>query len=265
MTDAATLGSSVAYSAAAGSVQWEGREVANRGVFERYMRDVVRPRVTDEASSFDIELQGLATTDMETRFVERLLGTAADWEGWEIGEAFAECALRDDAGRQVHWPWNMVRDRRTPRASLPGADLVGFHCNGPEVSLLVGEVKTSSDARTPPGVMTGSGGMEWQIEQSIVRLDVQLTLLQWLNARCRSEPHGALFQKAVQRYVESEGNALLLVGVLLRDTPPSERDLKARGEALSRQVADPTRIDLVAWYLPVPISDWPALVQADAP
>ena len=197
--------------------------------------------------------------------MERLLDTAADWEGWEIGEAFAECALLDDAGRQVHWPWNMVRDRRTPRASLPGADLVGFHCNGPEVSLLIGEVKTSSDIRTPPGVMSGSDGMAWQLEQSIVRLDVQLALLQWLNARCRSGPHGELFQNAVQQYVESEGKALLLVGVLLRDTPPNERDLKACGETMSHQVADPTRIDLIAWYLPVPISDWPALVQAGAP
>lgn len=237
----------------------------DRGGFEGYMREVVRPRLTDEASSFDTELQDLATTGVETRFVERLLLAATGPESWEVGEAFAECALRDDAGCQAHWPWNMVRDRRTPRASLPGADLVGFLSDGQEVLILIGEVKTSSDARTPPGVMSGRGGMAWQLEQSIVRLEVQRTLLQWLHARCQSESLGELYRKAVERYLESEGKALVLVGVLLRDTRPSELDLESRGEVLSRWAADPTRIDLIAWYLPVPISDWPALVEVGGP
>ena len=239
--------------------------MGDRAGFERYMREVVRPRITDEASAFDTELQGLATTGVEIQFVERLLHAVAEPEGWEVGEVFAECALQDDASRQVHWPWNMVRDRRAPRASLPGADSVGFLCDGEEVFLLIGEVKTSSDVRTPPGVMSGRGGMAWQLEQNVVRLDVQRTLLQWLHARCQSQSLGELYRKAVERYLESQGKALALVGVLLRDTHPSELDLRARGEALSHRVADPTRVDLFAWYLPVPISGWPALVRAGGP
>ena len=247
-------------------MQWEGRVIDDQERFGRYMRGVVRPRITDKASSFGTELQGLATTGLEIRFVERLLQAVPDPEGWEIGEAFAECALRDDSDRQVHWPWNTVRDRRTPRANLPGADLVGFYCDGSDVFLLFGEVKTSSDAHTPPGVMSGSGGMAWQLERSAIRLDVQYALLQWLYARCRSESHHReLYRKAVERYLKSEGKELLLVGVLIRDTTPSERDLKARGEALSNRINDPTRVDLIAWYLPVPIPDWPALMQVGAP
>lgn len=260
MTSSVALGSSVAYSGAVKSVQWEGRDVEHHVAFERYMREVVGPRVTDEASSFVTELRGLATTGVEVSFVERLLHAVPVPEGWEVGEAFAECALRDDADRRVHWPWNMVRDRRTPRANLPGADLVGFLCDGQEVLLLIGEVKTSSDTRTPPSVMSGHGGMAWQLE-NVMRTDVQLALLQWLYARCRSEHLGELYRKAVERYLESEGQALVLVGVLLRDTQSSELDLKARGEALSHQIDDPTRVDLIAWYLPLPIPDWPALVQ----
>ena len=238
----------------------------DRERFERYMCEVVRPRIADEALSFGAELRGLATTGMETRFVERLLRVVPEPEGWEIGEAFAECALRGDSDREVHWPWNTVRDRRTPRASLPGADLVGFYRDGPDVFLLFGEVKTSSDARTPPGVMSGGSGMASQLERSAIRLDVQYALLQWLYARCRSESHHLeLYRKAVERYLESEGKALLLVGVLIRDTTPSERDLKAQGMALSNRIDDPTRIDLIAWYLPVPIPDWPALMQVGAP
>ena len=266
MANDTSLDSSIAYSGTASPVRWEGRVVDDRERFGRYMRDVVRPRIADEASPFDAELRSLATTGMETRFVERLLRAVPVPQGWEIGEALAECALRDDSDREVHWPWNTVRDRRTPRASLPGADLVGFYCDGQDVFLLFGEVKTSSDADTPPGVMNGGSGMGWQLEQSATRLDIQHALLQWLYARCRSEPrYLELYRRAVERYLESEGKALLLVGVLIRDTPPSECDLKARGEALSNRIADPTRVDLVAWYLPVPISDWPALMQAGAP
>ena len=114
--------------------------------------------------------------------------------------------------------------------------------------------------------MSGVSGMASQLEQSATHLNIQYALLQWLYARCRSESHHLeLYRKAVERYLESEGKALLLVGVLIRDTTPSERDLKARGEALSNRINDPTRIDLIAWYLPVPIPDWPALMQVGAP
>ena len=111
--------------------------------------------------------------------------------------------------------------------------------------------------------------MAWQLEQSAISLDIQRSLLQWLYARCQpecqSESHyRELYRKAVERYLRSEGKALLLVGVLIRDTPPNERDLKARGEALSHRIADPTRVDLIAWYLPIPIPGWPALLQEGA-
>ena len=82
---------------------------------------------------------------MATEFVERLLKAVPEPEGWEVGEALAECALERDSGREVHWPWNTVRDRRTPRASLPGTDLVGFCRQGATVLLLFGEVKTGED------------------------------------------------------------------------------------------------------------------------
>ena len=197
---------SAAYSGRAGAVRWEGRSVDHREQFERYLRDVVRPRLADEESTFDGELRGLATTGVETRFVEQVLQAIPEPKTWEIGEAFAECVLRDDQDREVHWPWNTVRDRRTPRASLPGADLVGFCRDGANVFLLIGEVKTSSDARRPPSVMTGGGGMAWQLTRMAARIDVQLELLQWLHARCNSAFHRELFRKAAKRYVASGGN-----------------------------------------------------------
>lgn len=62
------------------------------------------------------------------------------------------------------WPWNENRDRKTPKASLPGADIVGFLGSGPDTVFLFGEVKTSSDKDNPPGVMAGRGGLAHQID-----------------------------------------------------------------------------------------------------
>ena len=265
MTNRVTLGSTVAYLGDASPVRWEGRVVEDTAKFTRYMREVVQPRIADQESNFDTELRSLATTGMATHFLENVLKAVPRPESWEVGEALAECALQDDSGRQVCWPWNMVRDRRTPRASLPGADLVGFYSENETVILLFGEVKTSSDTNTPPGVMSGGGGMIWQLEQSASRLDIQHALLTWLQSRCRAQPYRELYKKAVKRYLASEGKDLLLAGILIRDTKPSELDLKARGNALSIQLKDLTRVELIAWYLPIRIADWLLLLEEEAP
>lgn len=265
MTNVPTLDSQVTYSGSDGVVRWEGRVVQSENKFLHYIRTVVGSRVADADSSFASEIRGLATTRMETKFVENLLHAVPNSEGWEVGEALAECALRDDSGRNVVWPWNTVRDRRTPRASLPGADLVGFCCEKEKIVLLFGEVKTSSDARTPPSVMSGGSGMEWQLRENITRLDIQCALLKWLHARCLSDPCRGLYLKAVSRYFASGGKDLLLVGVLIRDTQPSELDLKLQGSKLALSLFEPTSVELIAWYLPMQISAWPALLQKAGP
>ena len=261
MTDPAALNSSVEYSGNDGSARWEGRVVRDSDGFRRYMEEVVRARVADEESTFDTELLGLATTDLETKFIEGFLSSVSLPRNWEIGEALAECALRDDWRGYVYWPWNTVRDRRTPRASLPGADLIGFYSENDDVTLLVGEVKTSSDLNTPPGVMRGRDGMVWQLEQTISRLDILKTILEWLRSRCNSQQCIDLYQQAVARFVKSKGKEILLVGALMRDTEPDERDLKAGGTRLGTQVTNPSRVELVAWYLPVRIPEWASVVN----
>lgn len=260
----AALASTIRYTGFHKGASWWGRHVDDQEAFKDYLRNVVRLRVSDSASGFESDLRGLATTGMAVEFVERLLRAVPEPEDWEVGEALAECALESDSGREVYWPWNTVRDRRTPRASLPGTDLVGFWRLGQSVLLMLGEVKTSSEAAHPPNVMYGGSGMTWQLERSAKRLDIQRTLLQWLHSRCTQEPFRSLYEEAVSRFLKSQGKELLIVGVLIRDTAPNEADLKSRGKALSENLVSPTRIELFAWYLPVPISEWPTLLQEEA-
>ncbi len=260
------LATDTCYEGSTGSAQWRGKAVTDSQAFRSYVQRRVKPRIEDDEVNepFAAELRGMATTGMDTEFVEQLLRAVPEDEPWEIGEALAECVLADDDAREVYWPWNLVRDRRTPRASLPGADLVGFCRQGGAVRLLFGEVKTSSDINSPPNVMNGSGGMAWQLESEATKLDIQCALLKWLRARCNLPEHLELYRSAVQRYVQSHGKDILLVGVLLRDTLPDERDVRNRATALARKLTSPTHIDVVAWYLPVPIREWPALLHWSA-
>ncbi|MCY3677191.1 MAG: hypothetical protein OXH66_06285 [Gemmatimonadetes bacterium] len=266
MTMVAALSPEIRYSGSQGSALWHGLAVVREDRFRSYMAGRVKARVEDAEAQgqFEAELRAMATTGMTTEFVAKFLQAVPEEKSWAIGEALSECVLADDETREICWPWNLVRDRRTPRASLQGADLVGFCKEGDDVFLLFGEVKTSSDARTPPNVMTGSGGMEWQLKEEATRLDIQHALLKWLRARCQSAEHRALYRAAVHRYVQSFGREILLVGVLLRDTEPDERDVSARAKALAERLGEPTRIEITAWYLPVPIKDWPALLEVAA-
>jgi hypothetical protein len=114
-------------------------------------------------------------------------------------------------------------------------------------------------------VMNGSGGMVWQLEEEATRPDIQHALLKWLRSRCDVPEHRELYRAAVSRYVRSVGKEILLVGILLRDTKPNELDLTSRAKALAAKLSPPTRIEIAAWYLPIPIKDWPALLHGETP
>ena len=262
----AALPAALAYSGDEGVAKWEGYVVSNETAFRAFLTGPVadRARDTEFGESFENELRGLAATGMGARHLARFLDSVRDGKGWEIGEAFAESVLAQDRNREVVWPWNHVRDRRTPGASLPGADLVGFFRDARGFALLFGEVKTSSDARVPPQVMYGRSGMTWQLETNATSLAVQHSLLRWLRARCPTPELVAAYREAVGRYVNSSGKDLLLVGVLLRDTDSNEMDVKSRARHLGRRLASPTRVEVQAWYIPVPIPDLPAVLGGGA-
>ena len=185
------------------SVSWEGRLVESKAEFKRHLHEKVEPRLRVPHPAFAKELRELSTTRLETRFVERLLCAHIAPEAWQIGEAFAECVLLDTG--KIHLPWNTLLERRTPGASPQGADLVGFYEDGPQVLLLIGEVKTSSEIATPPRVMRGEQGLCRQLERNAGQLEIQLTLWNWLRARCRTMDSMRLYKTALRRYISSQG------------------------------------------------------------
>lgn len=253
-----------AFSKSDSQITWHGKLIDDQKEFNAYLSGPARRCLFDEEehSRYEADLRALATTDMASDTITRLLTSEPDKEPWEVGEALAECLLEEERG--IKFPWNSERDKRTPKASLPGADIVGFVEDGDEALLILGEVKTSSDANNPPQVMTGKSGMIHQLDNLATDISIHHCLLKWLHPRCKNTDLWPLYERAVKKYLASGGRAIKLIGMLMRDTEPNELDLKNRAKQMAAKVLPPTEVELDAWYFPMPIADWPAVMQGGA-
>lgn len=260
MTD--TTLTTIKYKAQERQVSWCGVGMTEGDTFESFMTNDVTSRLHDEegAKEFEAHLRSLASTGFARENLNAIFAAEVPEErDWAVGEAMAEAYL----GREhaIAWPWNMERDKRTPKASLPGADLVGFEFNGEDVRLALGEVKTSSDENTPPNVMNGRSGMAHQLDNLASNLALINQLLKWLLPRCKNTKHETSFNAAVKLFLDSGNRAIALFGVLVRDTRPNELDLKARGQSLADTLQAPTTCQLIAIYLPCAIAELPTRVS----
>lgn len=245
-----------------GQVSYLAHHVLDQDLYRSHLSAAVKERLFDTAqlNIFESDLNALSTTRMATDTIAAILGAPTHTrEGWEVGEAWAEVDL--ETRQNVVLPWNMSRDKRSPRASLQGADLVGFKIESSKDCVFAfGEVKTSGCTDAPPSVMAGRSGMISQLQTLCTDLDTQRTLLIWLNARCRGTQFSSYFEQAAKRYLNSKGLDCYLFGYLMRDTDHNELDLKNRAEALALSVKAPTQACLFAWYFPSKIDDWYGLM-----
>lgn len=252
---------SISYEDQDRQVSWRGVSIDDGDGFNTFMTNDVASRFHDEESTteFEAHLRSLGNTGFARDSLQAILDAEIPEErDWAVGEAMAEAYLGRE--HEITWPWNMERDKRNPKASLPGADLVGFKVDGDDVRLALGEVKTSTDGQTPPGVMSGRSGMTHQIDNLANDQSLICQLLKWLLPRCKGTDHEASFNVAIGLFLDSRNKAVVLFGVLIRDTESNELDLKARGQALAESLQDPTICHLIAIYLPCAITDLPARV-----
>lgn len=237
-------------------VSWHGASMEDGDRFNMFLISDVASRFYDKEGSdeFEAQLRGLVNTGFACASLDAILTAEVPKQpDWAIGEAMAEAYL----GREhnITWPWNMDRDKRNPNASLPGPDLIGFRIEGEGVRLALGEVKTSSDVNTPPGVMKGRSGMTHQIDKLANNLSLICQILKWLLHKCKGTEYEASFKVAVSLFFDSGNKAIALFGVLIRDTQPNALDLQAPGQTLAETLQDPTMCHLIAIYLPCAIAD----------
>lgn len=205
--------------------------------------------VFDDAGRAEINalLGGLADTDFAKGNLESLLNDDREPEDWRVGEALAEHYLTDS--KSCHFPWPDGRDERKRRSSLPGADLVGFHRDGQTERFAFGEVKTSSEASYPPGAAYGRHGLKQQLEDLRDRQGIRDDLVKYLGHRAARSNWAAQFQAAASVYLR-DSSEVRIWGILVRDVPPHQDDLRARVTALGRNCPGATVIELLGLYLP---------------
>lgn len=238
----------------------------NDGEFEQYLCSKVKPRFedaewTDMLIKESVELTGFSTENLVAVFENREMINE-----WRIGELVAECILEDKY--KVRFYYNSSRDAKNLRSNLTGADLVGFCDIDNEVCFLFGEVKTSCDPNTPPHVLYGKSGMIRQLESLKDNKDKRHDLVKWIASKAIAfngsfkEEYG----NALKTYISSKCNKVHLVGVLVRDTQPTEKDIKGRAAALNKNIPKSMSLMLASIYtgLKMNSNNWEKVMNGGA-
>lgn len=205
--------------------------------------------VFDDQGKADIEvlLAGVAETSFEQAQLTRALAASDNVEGWRVGEAIAEAYLIEHRG--CLFPWPDGRDERKSGSSLPGADLVGVQQDEQGDRFVFGEVKTSGEAKHPPGAVYGRTGLKQQLEDLRDKVGIRNDLFKYLGHRARNATWGDRFKAASKRYLNNSSDVQLF-GVLVRDVKPNVDDVRVRVEKLGNGCPAGTQVELLALYLP---------------
>ncbi len=177
---------------------------------------------------------------------------------WEIGEAFAEVALEDRY--EAMFPWPTGFDKRNRNASLSGADLVGLQRRATP-RFLFGQVKSSSEDRTPPQVVNSAEDCLRNQMRSLRHHSAdQQQLISWLLVRMRDTRWEMAFNGALQRYATGD---LLLVGVLVSGgRRPEEKDLTNICAGIDHRPGE-AEVHLLGFYLPFHKDQWRDLIYGN--
>lgn len=229
-------------------VTWQCVECTAGEEFTNFLAGKVANRFHDSEAQeeFSLRVDELKEDDICSDRVKELLSSQAETEeSWIAGEAFAEAFLEEEYG--ILFPWNMARDKRTSKASLPGPDIVGLIPTKNGWLFAFGEVKTSSEDKRPPGVMDSMCKQIFNIASDSQK---QSTLIRWLSARTYNEKFKNHFKDALKAYLVPGVLNFLLFGVLVRDTDPDEKDLSNTVAKLRVQLPSSLTCSLTALYLP---------------
>lgn len=205
--------------------------------------------VFDDRGKADIEelLASVAETAFEQEQLAQALADPDDIEDWRVGEAVAEAYLTEH--RNCLFPWPDGQDERKSGSSLPGADLVGILQDEHGDRFVFGEVKTSAEAKYPPGAVYGRTGLKQQLEDLRDKVGIRNDLFKYLGHRAKNATWQDRFKAASKRYLHNTSDVQLF-GVLVRDVEPNVDDVRVRVKKLGNSCPSGTQIELLAMYLP---------------
>lgn len=239
------------YNVDSGTVVARGNSYTAKEVSDA-LKGPIAALIRDDAGSEDVKelLIGLAETGFQNKSVNRILSHQRIPEDWRVGEAVAECHLKDN--KACTFPWPSGRDQRNPESSPAGADLVGFQtAEGKNKAhrFAFGEVKTSDEEKWPPQVMYGRHGMVQQLEALRDEDAKKDHLVKYLAHRAPGKSWQEQYNQSARRYL-ADSTDISLFGILVRDVSPDASDLRTRARFLAKSCPKRTSIELLAMYLP---------------
>lgn len=197
--------------------------------------------------------------------IQTLENESIQTQNFRVGEAYAEVILEQEFSCRFYW--NELRDARNPKGNKAGADLVGFIEVEGQVLFLFGEVKTSSEiANRPPQVMTSADGIEAQLRDLYSNRVKRQILISYLKSKMRLFPDGHQFKQDFElgiRAYYSNTEDYHLIGVLIRDVEPDERDLSLSYGRLRTRILEPAGLKLLALYLPIQQEEWMSFLNEE--
>lgn len=216
--------------------------------FEYYLKVKVKDKFEDAEWSTMLTNEAVSLTGFSEENFVGIFENREVANSWRIGELVAESILEDKY--DVRFYYNSSRDAKNLRSNLTGADLIGFCDIDDEICFMFGEVKTSEDEDVPPNVLYGKTGMIHQLGSLRDNTFKRDDLVKWIFGK--SVLTKGEFReecgKALKTYIKSGKNKIQLIGVLVRDTKPTERDLKARARSLNQNIPYYMKIKLFSFY-----------------
>lgn len=227
---------------------WNAKEL------DAVLNGQVSALVFDDQGKTDIQelLAGVAETSFEQEQLSQALSAPENVENWRVGESIAEAYLSEH--RSCLFPWPDGRDERKGGSSLPGADLVGMQRDEQGDRFVFGEVKTSSEAKYPPGAVYGRTGLKQQLEDLRDKESIRHDLFKYLGHRAKGATWCDRFKAASKRFLNNTSDVQLF-GVMVRDVEPNVDDVRVRVEKLGNGCPEGTQIELLALYLPISTID----------
>ena len=244
------------YSLGSGNSFCHGIQITDRNIDE-YFSNRVRKRSYDVEGTDGLvqEFSDVANTGFEINELENTFSSSPSAEPWKIGEAFSECYLEDH--NNIRFPYSNSRDLKNPKSGLAGADLVGFFYDDDVTLFLFGEVKTSSEKKYPPRVVSGRSGLRQQLEGIKSCRSIRNFLVMWLGFKIQhlddSNQDKLDYKNALRTYLTTN-QQIKDIGVLIRDVIPKKSDLESRFNALKTNLHPKMQLELLALYFSFPAS-----------
>ena len=257
---------SISYSQNHSNSSYQGI-VFNQEYAENYLKTKVSSKYYDLEGTASLvkDFSSMDETGFSKEILEEILSINPDLKDWKIGECIAECYLEDD--HKVRFHYASSSDAKNPEGNLHGADIVGFSELNDETVFVFGEVKTSKDKKSPPGVLYGSSGMIYQLEKIKNDDTIKESLVRWLAVKISDknddDPFRIDVKNATRTYLNSDKKKLKLVGVLIRDTVSNPNDLKSGYEQFIQNMNPAMFLNLSAIYFPISINDFGKFIQKE--